>query len=726
MKTFRKIRKHFMISFLVVGLLSNTMPLSSVVAEEADKYLQESLAELQNPERGFYEPVGYELKVSGNEILDLHDNLIHLRVGISAFSKAANGSGDLPFSQDMLDALDETLKNVKKNGGSVILRFAYDDFDGIADLEPSMDMMLVHIGQLKAVFEENADVISYVELGLFGPWGEMHTSKMCTTENVSIALDGMLQAVPKEITVGVRTPYYYATWAKVERSLLHLDMPQEGSDAYRVGLYNDGYLGSESDLGTFDNREIETTWLSNQARHTFYGGEVVANRAEGEPLNTVAYLSKEAFKTHTTYLNLYWNDAVIDSWKEEVYQGEDLRYQGQSGFTYVTNHLGYRYVLRQCKLDDQIHKGQNFPLNLKIENVGFANLINRKVVSIIFEGQNSTYEVRTDLDARTWESAQVTSIQKEIVLPENMEAGEYKVYLRVSKYGEYLTDQNYQCIQFANEGIWNEEIGANEIGSIRVLEEETGNTPDEPGGSTGETGGSTDEPGGSTGETGSSPDEPGGSTGEAGGGPDEPAGGTPEQPGGIQENQGDTSNTPTKDKKESILVKEIVLTGMSNKIAAGKKIQLKAIVLPSNATNQTLKWTSSNSNYATVSKDGLVKVKKAGAGHRVTIQAVSTDGSQVVAKYKITIMKKAVKKLTVQVPKKSVKAGKKMRIKATVFPAKKVNGKLLYTTSHAKYATVNKNGVIKTKKAGKGKTVRIYISTTDGSNLKKTIKVRIK
>ena len=195
---------------------------------------------------------------------------------------------------------------------------------------------------------------------------------------------------------------------------------------------------------------------------------------------------------------------------------------------------------------------------------------------------------------------------------------------------------------------------------------------------------------------------------------------------GIQENQGDTSNTPTKDKKESILVKEIVLTGMSNKIAAGKKIQLKAIVLPSNATNQTLKWTSSNSNYATVSKDGLVKVKKAGAGHRVTIQAVSTDGSQVVAKYKITIMKKAVKKLTVQVTKKSVKAGKKMRIKATVFPAKKVNGKLLYTTSHAKYATVNKNGVIKTKKAGKGKTVRIYISTTDGSNLKKTIKVRIK
>ena len=79
MNKIRKMKILITLSLLVVVLFGNTLPLAYVDAEDADMYLQESLAELQNPERGFYEPVGYEMKVSGNEILDLHDNLIHLR-----------------------------------------------------------------------------------------------------------------------------------------------------------------------------------------------------------------------------------------------------------------------------------------------------------------------------------------------------------------------------------------------------------------------------------------------------------------------------------------------------------------------------------------------------------------------------------------------------------------------------------------------------------------------
>lgn len=668
----------------MIAILSNCVTLSNVKAEEANSYFQESLEELNNPERGFYEPVGYEMKVSGNQILDLKYNLIHLRVGIGAFSKAVNGSEDLPFTQDMLDALDGTLKNVKKNGGSVIIRFAYDDFDGTKDLEPSMDMMLLHITQLKSVFEQNKDVIAYVELGFFGPWGEMHSSEICTTDNVSIVLDAMLEAVPEDITIGVRTPRYYAKWANLERKELHLDITQKGTDAYRVGLYNDGYLGSETDLGTFSNREIETAWLSNQARHTFYGGEVVANRAEGEPLNTVAYMSQEAFKTHTTYLNLYWNNTVIDSWKKEIYQGEDARYQGQSGYTYVANHLGYRYVLRQCQMDSQVRQGQSFNLDMNIENVGFANLINDKKVSVLLEGVNNTYEIVTDIDPRTWNSKELTNVKKQIMLPDNIATGEYKVYFRISKYGDYTSDNNYQCIQFANDGIWKETIGANELGSICVLErQESGVASEES-------------------ET------------------------KPEQPGETPGISGDGETELKEDISPSLLVKGITIKGISKKIASGKRIQLKATVLPYDATNQTLKWTSSNKKYATVSRDGLVKIKKAGAGHSVTIKAMATDGSKITAQYKIKIMKKAVKKLTVKVSKKEVKAGKTIKIKATVSPTRNVNSTLKYISSNTRYATVNQKGIIRTKKAGKGKTVKIQVMTTDGSNLKKTIKIKIK
>ena len=677
------------------------MPIRNTQAEETYQYFQESLAELENPERGFYEPVGMEMKVSDNKIPNIKGNLIHLRVGIGAFSKAVNGEADIPFTQDMLDALDGTLKDIKGKGGSVIIRFAYDDFEGKGDLEPSMDMMLVHINQLKPVFERNADAIAYVELGFFGPWGEMHTSELCTTENVSMALDAMLKIVPRDITIGVRTPRYYAKWAKVEREQLDLDFPQEGSEAYRVGLYNDGYLGSESDLGTFSNREIETTWLSNQARHTFYGGEVVANFAEGEPLNTVAYLSKEAFKTHTTYLNRYWNDTVIESWKEEIYQGEDARYQGQSGYLYVVNHLGYRFVLRQCKMDEQVQKGQTFHLNMKLENVGFANLINSKKISLLLQGEKNCYEIATDIDPRKWNSTQITEIQTEIQVPEDMDLGAYHVYLRISKYGDCVSDNNYQCIQLANDGIWNTELGANRIGSICVLEKEAGTKPDKPG------------------ET--LEDKPGGT-------PEVPEKNQEETLGNKLEETPEISgeNLTEEPGSDVTLVKKITLNGSSHKIAAGKKIQLKARVTPYHATNPKLKWTSSNKKYATVTQNGLVKVKKAGAGHRVTIQATSTDGSQVTAKYQITIMKKAVKKLQVRVSQKEVKAGKKLKIEATVSPTAKVNKTLHYTSSNTKYATVNAKGIVKTKKAGKGKTVKIRIVTTDGSDLKKTIKIKIK
>ena len=167
------------------------------------------------------------------------------------------------------------------------------------------------------------------------------------------------------------------------------------------------------------------------------------------------------------------------------------------------------------------------------------------------------------------------------------------------------------------------------------------------------------------------------------------------------------------------------MKGISKKIAAGKKIQLKADIYPKNATIQTLKWESSNTKYATVDQNGKVSVKKAGKNKSVTITAISTDGSNIKAVYKIKIMPKAVKKIKLSAA-KSVKAGKKVTIKATVNPSKNVNKKLKWECNKPQYATVNSKGVVKTKKAGKGKTVKITARATDGSNKQKSVTIVIK
>lgn len=177
---------------------------------------------------------------------------------------------------------------------------------------------------------------------------------------------------------------------------------------------------------------------------------------------------------------------------------------------------------------------------------------------------------------------------------------------------------------------------------------------------------------------------------------------------------------------KNVKVSKITLSGISKKIAAGKKIQLSASVAPKNVTNKAVTWTTSNKKYATVSSTGKVTVKKAGIGKTVTIKATAKDGSGVKATYKIKIMKNAVKSIKLKAA-KTVKAGKSLKVKATVKAnGKKVNKKLKWTSSNTKYATVNSKGKVTAKKAGKGKTVKITARATDGSGKKKTVKIKIK
>ncbi|MCI9081117.1 MAG: family 43 glycosylhydrolase [Lachnospiraceae bacterium] len=165
-------------------------------------------------------------------------------------------------------------------------------------------------------------------------------------------------------------------------------------------------------------------------------------------------------------------------------------------------------------------------------------------------------------------------------------------------------------------------------------------------------------------------------------------------------------------------------------IAAGKKIDLKKVVtvLPKDAKNKTLTWSIAKkySKYATV-KNGVVTTKKKGAGKTVTVTAQAADGSGKKATVKIKIMKNAVTKITVKKKSLTVKAGKKISIKAVVKTnGKKVNKKLEYTSSNEKFATVNSKGVVSAKKAGVKKTVTITVKSTDGTNKSVKVKVKIK
>lgn len=174
-------------------------------------------------------------------------------------------------------------------------------------------------------------------------------------------------------------------------------------------------------------------------------------------------------------------------------------------------------------------------------------------------------------------------------------------------------------------------------------------------------------------------------------------------------------------------VQKISLKSGTKGIAAGKKVTVKATVSVTGKTaNKKLTWSSSNKKYATVNGKGVVATKKAGAGKTVTITAKATDGSDKSAKVKIKIVKHGVKKIKLSYKKSSVQAGKSVTVKAKVTASGKTANKALnWSTSNKKYATVNSKGVVKTKKAGKGKTVTITAKSTDGTNKSSKIKIKI-
>lgn len=165
----------------------------------------------------------------------------------------------------------------------------------------------------------------------------------------------------------------------------------------------------------------------------------------------------------------------------------------------------------------------------------------------------------------------------------------------------------------------------------------------------------------------------------------------------------------------------------SKKLAVGAKVKLSIATAENTVDNTNVRWSSSNSKYATVSKRGVVCCKTKGIGKSVTITAKSADGTKELASVTFKIMKNAVTTVQIKKAPKTMGIGESVKLKAIVTATgKSANTTLKWTSSNTKYATVNKNGKVIAKKAGKGKYVVITAASTDGSNKKASVRIKIK
>lgn len=86
--------------------------------------------------------------------------------------------------------------------------------------------------------------------------------------------------------------------------------------------------------------------------------------------------------------------------------------------------------------------------------------------------------------------------------------------------------------------------------------------------------------------------------------------------------------------KPEILVSSILLNLSSVEGKEGEQIQIDATVLPEDATDKTIEWSSSDENIATVDNSGLISLLKKGTA---VITASATDDSGISAKCAVVV-----------------------------------------------------------------------------------------
>ena len=171
----------------------------------------------------------------------------------------------------------------------------------------------------------------------------------------------------------------------------------------------------------------------------------------------------------------------------------------------------------------------------------------------------------------------------------------------------------------------------------------------------------------------------------------------------FQEKDESTNPTPS-----TVAVTGVTLSKTSASLTKGNTLALTATVSPSNATNKSVTWASSNTSVATVNSNGVVT---AVANGTATITVTTADGG-FKATCTVTVSNVKVTGVSVTPTSATLEAGKTIALTATVTPSNAADKSVTWTSSNTNVATVSSTGVVTAKSQG---SATITAKTNDGS-----------
>ena len=148
-------------------------------------------------------------------------------------------------------------------------------------------------------------------------------------------------------------------------------------------------------------------------------------------------------------------------------------------------------------------------------------------------------------------------------------------------------------------------------------------------------------------------------------------------------------------------------------------LQLTATVLPDDARNKAVKWTSTEPEVATVSADGLVEGISAG---KTTVIATAVSGENVTASCTITVLPRKASSITLDRKTIELEIESTDTLKATVLPQDAGDKSVTWESNNPKIAQVDQEGRVTALSVG---TAIITATTNDGTDLTATCQVTV-
>ncbi len=160
----------------------------------------------------------------------------------------------------------------------------------------------------------------------------------------------------------------------------------------------------------------------------------------------------------------------------------------------------------------------------------------------------------------------------------------------------------------------------------------------------------------------------------------------------------------------SVPVTGVTVNPATASLQVGTTQQLTATITPSNATNQNVSWSSSNTGVCTVSSTGLVTATGAGSA---IVTVTTQDGNKTAGcNVSVTSSTVSVTGVTVSPTSATLNVNQTQQLTATVNPANATNKTVSWSSNNTAVATVNASGLVTANAVG---TATITVITQDGN-----------